>query len=41
MILQALVSYYETLSARGELPQPGWAPVKVSSIWTTKGTSPP
>lgn len=32
MILQALVSYYETLSARGELPQPGWAPVKVSYV---------
>lgn len=32
MILQALVSYYETLAARGELPQPGWAPVKVSYV---------
>ena len=34
MILQALVSYYETLAARGELPQPGWAPVKVSVSYT-------
>ena len=32
MILQALVSYYETLAARGELPQPGGAPVKVSYV---------
>ena len=32
MILHALVSYYETLAARGELPQPGWAPVKVSYV---------
>ncbi len=32
MILQALVSYYETLAVRGELPQPGWAPVKVSYV---------
>ena len=32
MILQALVSYYETLAARGKLPQPGWAPVKVSYV---------
>ena len=32
MILQAHVSYYETLAARGELPQPGWAPVKVSYV---------
>ena len=32
MILRALVSYYETLAARGELPQPGWAPVKVSYV---------
>ena len=32
MILQALISYYETLAARGELPQPGWAPVKVSYV---------
>lgn len=32
MILQALVSYYETLAARGELPQPGWAPVKASYV---------
>ena len=32
MILQALVSYYETLAARGELPQLGWAPVKVSYV---------
>ena len=32
MILQALVSYYEILAARGELPQPGWAPVKVSYV---------
>ena len=32
MILQALVSYYETLAARRELPQPGWAPVKVSYV---------
>ena len=32
MILQARVSYSETLAARGELPQPGWAPVKVSYV---------
>lgn len=32
MILQALVGYYEALAARGELPQPGWAPGKVSYV---------
>lgn len=37
MILQALVSYYETLAARGELPQPGWAPVKVSYVLNLDG----
>lgn len=30
MILQSLVDYYEDLAAKGELPRPGWAMVKVS-----------
>ena len=28
MILQALVDYYETLSASGKIARPGWGPVK-------------
>lgn len=30
MILQALVDYYETLSASGKIARPGWGPVKTS-----------
>ena len=30
MILQALVQYYETLLARGEIDRPGWSKVNVS-----------
>ncbi|MDO4582038.1 MAG: type I-C CRISPR-associated protein Cas8c/Csd1 [Bacillota bacterium] len=30
MILQSLVSYYEALAAKGEIPRPGWATVKVA-----------
>ena len=30
MILQALVQYYESLVARGEISEPGWAKAKVS-----------
>ena len=30
MILQALVDYYEQLSAQGRIAKPGWAKVKVS-----------
>lgn len=32
MILQSLVSYYEVLAAKGQIPRPGWAAVKVSYV---------
>jgi len=30
MILQALVAYYETMAAKGEIARPGWASFKIS-----------
>ncbi len=30
MILEALVSYYEAMAAKGQIARPGWAPSKVS-----------
>ena len=30
MILQALTEYYQALEQKGQIPAPGWSPVKVS-----------